>query len=94
MTMDQPKRVIEVQFQQWRPQLLTRSVAVPEDWTDDKIKAELSRMYEEIDPADDNWCDQVDYDPKEGVHELTGEGDPRARPDLVYPPEEDDDGND
>jgi hypothetical protein len=86
MQMPRRPRNVEIQLQRWRPQLLTLVVTVPEEWTDEEVKARLSEIYEESDPADDNWHDQVDFDPKEGTHELTGERDRDVRPDLVFNP--------
>jgi hypothetical protein len=90
--MDEERRLVEVQLQQWVPQTTTIVVSVPAGWTDAEIKARLSDMYGEYDASAHAWCDQEDYDPRAGHHELTGEADdPKDTPDLVYPPTEDDD---
>jgi hypothetical protein len=88
--MSEPRRLVNIQFQRYRPQTVTLVVSLPEDWTDEQIKASLSEIYEEVDCASHDWVDQDDWDPDEGDHELAGEAEPMARPDLVFPVEDDD----
>ena len=89
--MSEERKLVEVQLQRWRPELLTIVVSVPESWTDKQVKDKLSDIYAQADSASDNWTEQVDYDVKEGDHEVTGEPVLTACPDLVFPEEDDDD---
>jgi hypothetical protein len=89
--MARPTRLVQIQFQQLHPRTVTLTVAVPEGWTDEVIKGRLTDIYEEVDGTSHDWCDQDDYDPQEGTHELLGEPDPKARPDLIFPVDDDDD---
>jgi hypothetical protein len=91
-------KAVTVQFQRFVPQLATVTVAVPKDWKDKVIESRLSDIYEAAVDADVeiDWHDQVNVtrkDIKEGDHELSGSWSEK-QPDLVYPEQEDDDGND
>lgn len=93
-------RVVAIQLQRFVPQLATVLVAIPPDWDDEKVKGKLSDIYEAFvaDLVDVEWHDQEDFDrdeAREGTHELDSEP-PRGytEVDLVYPEQEDSDGND
>lgn len=90
-------KTVEVQLQRFVPQLATVIVAVPDSWSNKVIESRLSDIYEAIrvEDVEVDWHDQVDFEwseAKEGTHELTGVS--STRPELIYPPEEDDDGDD
>jgi hypothetical protein len=85
------RRLIEVQLQRYVPQTATVVVSVPHYWSDDFIKRRLSDIYTDTAVDDHNWCDQDDFDPREGIHELSGEPAPDSKVDLIYPEGEMDD---
>lgn len=85
------RRMVDIQLHRLVPQTSTVVVAVPVDWTDEEVKAHFSEIYEKASPDNHAWCDQDDWDPKEGDHELTGESSADARSDLVFPSEDEDD---
>ena len=85
------RRLVEIQLQRYVPQTATIIISVPDDWTDDEIKGDLHFIYAAADVDDHNWCDQDDFDPREGEHELSGEPKPGTKVNLIYPEGEDSD---
>jgi hypothetical protein len=80
-----------VRFEWYAPQAAEAIVAVPADWTDEEVEADLENIYAMGIPIAVVWRDQESPDPIEGTHELHGTAPGGAVPDMVYPPDDEED---